>query len=291
MTLPFSGVELDRSAHLRKDLQAMRSCWQHAQSRVILVGAQQEIACSADGTPDWRPPSDIGAFDENATIFLGRSAGGVALFALSVENCNEKGLNLLNLRDVALGLSSVDQSAAALAVALVGWHRRSRFCSRCGGPTIFGDTGHIRRCRACDRDIFPRSDAAVIMLVSAGDYCVLGRRLGSELHRWSTLAGFVEPGESPEAAVFREVREEVGLEVESLRYRGGQPWPFPASLMLAYEARSAHGELTINEEHLEVRWFHWQEIERGLAAEEFAVPSRLSAGGHLISEWLLERSS
>lgn len=286
LTLPFSGVELDRSAHLRKDLQVMRSFWQNRQSRVVLVGDHHAIACHSDGTLDWRTPGDFGDFDESTSIFLGRSLNGVALFALSAENWNEEGFHLVNLRDVALGLTPVEQSASALAIALVGWHRRSRFCSRCGGPTTFGDAGHIRFCSSCDRDIFPRSDAAVIMLVRAGDYCVLGRRLGSELHRWSTLAGFVEAGESPEAAVFREVREEVGLEVESLRYRGGQPWPFPASLMLAYEARASHLELTLNEEHLEVRWFHRREVEQGLVSGEFAVPSLLSAGGHLISEWL-----
>ena len=286
MALPFGGIELDRSAHLRKDVRAIRSFWLDGQSRVVLVGDQHEIVCCSDGTLDWRSPIDTGAFDENAAIFLGRSPEGVALFALSVENCNGEHLNLVNLRDIALGLTSVEQSALALAVALVGWHRRSRFCARCGGPTTFGESGHIRFCSACDRDIFPRSDAAVIMLVSAGEHCVLGRRLGSEPHRWSTLAGFVEAGESPEAAVFREVREEVGLQVESLRYRGGQPWPFPASLMLAYEAHSSHLELTPNEEHLEVRWFHRREVEHGLVSGKFAVPSRLSAGGHLISDWL-----
>lgn len=264
----------------------MRSFWQDGQSRVILVGHQHTIACHLDGTLGWQTPSDFGDFDESATIFLGRLPEGVALFALDAENWNGASHNFVNLRNIALGLTSVEQSASALAVALVGWHRRSRFCSRCGGPTVFEEAGHIRFCSSCHRDIFPRSDAAVIMLVSAGDYCVLGRRPGSEPHRWSTLAGFVEAGESPEAAVFREVQEEVGLEVESLRYRGGQPWPFPASLMLAFEAHSRHLELTLNEEHLEVRWFHRREVEKGLVSGEFAVPSRLSAGGHLISEWL-----
>lgn len=264
----------------------MRALWQDVTTKLILIGPSSTVAFDSDGDLDWRSAREFGAFNERAAVFLGRSPDGAALFALGVEGFRAEGLRLVNLRDSALRLSPVEQSASALAVALVSWHERSRFCSRCGAPTMFGDVGHIRVCSGCGREIFPRSDAAVIMLVSAGDYCVLGRRHGSALDRWSTLAGFVEAGESPEAAVFREVREEVGLEVESLRYRGGQPWPFPASLMLAYEARSSHGELTPNEEHLEVRWFHRQEIDQGLASGAFAVPSRLSAGGHLISEWL-----
>jgi len=286
MALPFSGIELDRSAHLRKDPSALSALWFDERSRVLLVGDQHLVACRADGTPDWRQSLDIGALDEESTIFLGCPPGGGALFAVDVGERDQGGLNLVNLREIALGMTSVEQSASAIAIALVGWHRRSRFCSRCGGPTVFGDAGHLRFCPTCHRDIFPRSDAAVIMLVSAGEYCVLGRRHGSERNRWSTLAGFVEAGESPEAAVYREVREEVGLKVESLRYRGSQPWPFPSSLMLAYEAHARHLDLILNEEHLEVRWFHRKEIEHGLISGEFAVPSRLSAGGHLIAEWL-----
>jgi NAD+ diphosphatase len=127
------------------------------------------------------------------------------------------------------------------------------------------------------------------MLVRDQDHCVLGRRLGSAANRWSTLAGFVEAGESPEAAVWREVYEEVGLRVDALRYRGSQPWPFPSSLMLAYEAHAPYGDLTINEEHHEVKWFTRTEIAKNLASGALAVPSGLSAGGHLINAWISER--
>lgn len=264
----------------------LRSLWLDSRSRVLLVGDHHTVACRPDGALDWLRPGELGDFDETASIFLGRSSEGYALFALDAESLDSTSRNYVNLRDVALELTALEQSASALAVALIGWHRRSRFCSRCGSPTVFEDAGHTRYCSSCARDIFPRSDAAVIMLVSAGDYCVLGRRPGAGLHRWSTLAGFVEAGESPEAAVYREVQEEVGLEVEYLRYRGGQPWPFPASLMLAYEAHAGHHDLTRNEEHLEVRWFHRREVKEGLVSGAFAVPSRLSAGGHLISDWL-----
>jgi NAD+ diphosphatase len=126
----------------------------------------------------------------------------------------------------------------------------------------------------------------VIMLVTDGERCVLGRRTGAPQGRWSTLAGFVEAGESLEAAVAREVHEEVGLTVQSTRYRGSQPWPFPASLMVAFEADAIHAPLTINGEHLDVRWFTRDEIATSLATGEMTVPGPISAGGFLIRSWL-----
>jgi NAD+ diphosphatase len=123
------------------------------------------------------------------------------------------------------------------------------------------------------------------MLVSDGERCVLGRRPGSATTRWSTLAGFVEPGESPEAAVVREVQEEVGITVDHVRYRGSQPWPFPSSLMLAYEAHSDGGDLTINEEHVDVRWFTRKEIGTAIDNGEMTVPGLISAGGFLLRDW------
>ena len=108
------------------------------------------------------------------------------------------------------------------------------------------------------------TDPAVIMLVTAGDRCVLGQRMGAPSNRWSSLAGYVEPGESLEAAVAREVFEEVGLVVDSTTYVGSQPWPFPASLMVAYEATAPYGELTINEEHFAVAWFEREELRCAL---------------------------
>jgi NAD+ diphosphatase len=124
------------------------------------------------------------------------------------------------------------------------------------------------------------------MLVSDGERCVLGRRIGAPEGRWSTLAGFVEPGETPEGAVVREVYEEVGINVSAVRYRGAQPWPFPSSLMLAYEASAAYAPLQGNDEHHEVRWFTREEVAAGITGHSLTLPGPVSAGHALIRSWL-----
>lgn len=289
--LPFGGVALDRAAHVRNDATALATYWKSRGALVLKVMDHQLVSVTPTKRLDWVPATVFGDFRDDAT-FLGLHDDGHALFSVDVDHVDagsapvDEAGRFMNLRDVALTFDALDQSAAALAVALSTWHGRSRFCTRCGGATSFHHAGHSRHCSQCDREIFPRSDAAVIMLVRDGSHCVLGRRLGSPANRWSTLAGFVEAGESPEAAVYREVYEEVGLRVSRVRYRGSQPWPFPSSLMLAYEADASYQDLVLNEEHHEVRWFHRDDIAARIASGTFAVPSQLSAGGHLISEWL-----
>jgi NAD+ diphosphatase len=183
-------------------------------------------------------------------------------------------------------LPAEEADAAIEAVALYTWHRRHPYCSMCGAPSAPAEGGHTRHCDACGTDHFPRTDPAVIMLVSDGDRCVLGRRVGAPEGRWSTLAGFVEPGETPEGAVRREVFEEVGILVDSVRYRGAQPWPFPSSLMLAYEAHAPFGELRGNDEHHEVRWFTKAELAEGMESGSLTLPGPVSAGHALIRSFL-----
>ena len=124
------------------------------------------------------------------------------------------------------------------------------------------------------------------MLVTDGESCVLGQRRGAPNGRWSALAGYVEPGESLEAAVAREVFEEVGLLVDEVVYAGSQPWPFPDSLMVAFEATTTQHDLVINDEHTAVRWFEREELRRGLASGAVAVPGQIAAGGYLIRRWI-----
>jgi NAD+ diphosphatase len=180
------------------------------------------------------------------------------------------------------------------ATALTSWHETHPRCPRCGGPTEVINVGYARRCSSDGSEHYPRTDPAVIVLVldSDGDdsRCLLGRQASWPEGRFSTLAGFVEPGETVEQAVAREVAEESGVEVESVAYAGSQPWPFPASLMLAYYAVAGPGaaaHLSVDgEEIIEARWFTRDQLRAATEAGEVLVPPRLSVARRLVEGWL-----
>jgi len=171
----------------------------------------------------------------------------------------------------------------AHAVGLLNWHRRHRFCANCGAPTEAREAGHVRVCPACGAHHHPRTDPVVIMLVTDGDRALLGRQAQWPTGRYSALAGFVEPGESLEEAVAREVREEAGVQVADVRYRSSQPWPFPSSLMLGFSARWAGGEPAVRDAELEdVGWFTRAAIVGG----DVLLPPPTAIARRLIDEWL-----
>jgi len=170
------------------------------------------------------------------------------------------------------------------------WHSRHRFCGVCGAPTVAQTAGHTRLCTNpdCATVHFPRTDPATIMLVTDGDRCLLGRQKVWIPGMYSTLAGFVEPGESLEQAVAREVREESGIEVDAVRYHSSQPWPFPASLMLGFHAVARSRDLVIDPEELEDgRWFTAREV-RNFAALGLSLPRPDSIARRLVESWLAE---
>jgi NAD+ diphosphatase len=190
-----------------------------------------------------------------------------------------------SLRDVGALLSDRDAGLLVHAVALANWHASHTRCPRCGAPTRAAKGGSTRRCDDDGSEHFPRTDPAMIVLVTDGaDRCVLGRQPVWPAGRYSTLAGFVEPGESAEQAVVREVREEVGIDVAEVVYQGSQPWPFPASLMLGFTAIcspdatpiAADGELD------DARWFTKDELRDGSAM----LPTQVSIAHLLITSWL-----
>ena len=282
-SLPFSTPALDRAGDRRKDAKWLAEAAADPSSLVLVLRDGATVPIQGGGLL-WSPAGAVVDTSPQDWIFLGIDDAGRALFAS--EGAPKESVTYATLRDLGPTLGLQDADAAVEAVALYTWHRRHHFCAMCGAPTAPAEGGHTRHCESCGTDHFPRTDPAVIMLVSDGDRCVLGRRIGAPEGRWSTLAGFVEPGETPEGAVAREVHEEVGLDVVSVRYRGAQPWPFPSSLMLAYEATAAHGPLVINDEHHEVRWFTRGELATGMADGSLTLPGPVSAGHALIRSWL-----
>ena len=196
-----------------------------------------------------------------------------------------------DIRAVGPLLAHWEGALLAYARGMMYWHSRHRFCGLCGHPTESLEAGHLRRCcnPACGTPHFPRTDPAVIMLVHDGERCLMGRQAAWPAGMHSTLAGFVEPGESLEDAVAREVEEESGIRVDEVRYHSSQPWPFPSSIMLGFHARYASGELTVNPDELEsARWFSRDELRNSPEDDSLRLPRKDSIARRLIEDWLAE---
>lgn len=219
------------------------------------------------------------------SVFLGL-AGERPLFASEAEG--EHG-HPAGLREAATELPAEQAAIAAYAASLLSWHRRHRFCANCGAATEAIDGGHERRCPACDTHHFPRTDPVVIVrVVDPRDRLLLGRQASWPEGRFSVLAGFVEPGETLEEAVRREVLEEAGVVVGAAAYVASQPWPFPSSLMIGFNAQAAEGEpLPGDGELAEVRWFDRADVEAAAAGRgEIALSPPYSISRRLIDGWL-----
>lgn len=314
---PFAGGGLDRATHLRADPRWLADRLSDPSSRVVAVCRERSFVArtarksgeEADGLayePVLLPPAVAGSASEppEEWIFLGLEGGqggGRALFAADVSGDAGEAREesppgspldgageFLDLRGVGAMLGQGDGSLLAYARAIVTWSRRHRFCGTCGCPTRSEQGGHVRRCgdETCGAEHFPRTDPAIIVLVTDGDRCLLGRKDIWPEGVYSTLAGFVEPGESLSEAVVREVREESGIEVGSVRYRSSQPWPFPASLMLGFRAERVGGELTVaRQELVDARWFDRADFARRREIG-LRLPGRVSISRRLIEDWL-----
>jgi len=220
-------------------------------------------------------------------VFLGLT-GDSPLFAADVGDAAPARGAPAGLREAAAELRPEEAALAAYAASLLNWHRRHRFCANCGQPTAPRDGGHERHCPACDTHHFPRTDPVVIVRVTDGERLLLARKAEWPDGRYSVLAGYVEPGESLEHAVWREILEESALAVRAVAYVDSQPWPFPSSLMLGFhaeaEAREPHPD---DRELSDVRWFGRDEV-RNAASGNGAVflPPPFTIARRLIDGWL-----
>ena len=281
-----SRSTVDRDAATRDDPEALERAW--AAARVLVVEDGTAAVLEED-----RPRLvlvDSADAPDGDRLYLGRDEQG-PLFAVAGPAPRRLGARRLGLREVGVLLDDHDAGLLVHAVGLVNWHVAHPRCPRCGAATEVVRGGSVRRCTSDGSDHFPRTDPAVIMLVhDGGDRCVLGRQATWPAGRFSTLAGFVEAGESAEQAVVREVEEEAGITVRDVEYVASQPWPFPSSLMLAFTARADGDAVPVGRdgELAEVRWFTRDEVRASEVwgtSNGLQTPSSVSVAWHLITGW------
>ena len=272
----------ERAGHKRIDETWLETAWPDPRTRVVPV-AVTEFPVDEDGqcvrwqAADQLPPGGV-------RIFLGQ-LDGVAHFALLVDEPTDD-RRWTSLRAVVQSLREPDAGFMVHAIALAEWHASHRFCPRCGGGLHPTAAGHVLACDRCGRQQFPRSDPAVIMMVTHGERALLGRQPSWPAGRYSTLAGFVDPGESLEEAVVREVAEEVGVEVTGVTYFGNQPWPFPQSLMVGFFARAVSTDIRVDGDEIEAaRWFTREEMRAEAEAGTLVLPGGISISRSLVEAW------
>jgi NAD+ diphosphatase len=284
-TNTFAGASIDRAVERRTDPDWLRERLADPASRAVLVGAEGVLvdASSEPPRPLLVPLSAVSVSDP---VLLGVDDVG-ALFAVRLDGPFD-GAVAMELREAGARMSQRDGGLVAYAAAITTWHTTHPHCSRCGALTEAGEAGHVRVCPVCRAMHHPRTDPVVIMLVHDGDRALLGRQPTWPAGRYSALAGFVEPGESLEEAVEREVREEAGVQVRDVMYRSSQPWPFPMSLMLGFHASYASGAPSVVDHELDdVRWFSRAELSSIARGEtDFHLPPPLAIARQLIDEWL-----
>jgi len=293
--IPFTGNPLDRRSDKRGDASWLTGQWQSAvvyplwRLNVLVTGTPLLAAgaVSRDLAETLAPP-------DAPWVFLGLD-GETPVFALDVSETSDAPEALkpygefLELRAAAPSLRRKDLAILSQAKAMIDWHARHRFCARCGAPTVIADAGYKRACPRCQAEHFPRTDPAVIMLATYGDKCLLARNVSWSADFYSCLAGFMEPGETIEEAVARELYEEVGLRAKTVRYAASQPWPFPAALMLGCYVEVESMELRLDPAEIaDAEWYTKEEARALLAGEiegrRGAI--KIAIAYHLIKAWL-----
>jgi NAD+ diphosphatase len=307
----FGGSGLDRAAALRGDAQAQSALY--PAGRILPLWRGKPLARDK-GALVWLPADHPVLCDAGDIVFLGQEAGQ-GFFAADLAHWappaapvldpplfldpNEERHPLLpenhafvELRGLMLALSAREAELAAMARAVLGWHRSHAFCAACGARSELHEAGWQRQCPACGTRHFPRTDPVVIMLVTRGNQTLVGRSPGWPEGMYSCLAGFVEPGETIEAAVRREVAEETGIPVGQVRYLASQPWPFPASLMIGCMAEALAEDIQLDPVELEdARWISREDMVDVMAGRhpEVKAPRRGAIAHALLENWLADR--
>jgi NAD+ diphosphatase len=280
----FTGSTVDRADNMRLDEARIAELLSHSEARLLRLDSLDPLL-GDDGRLAWDVVADLA--EGAALLFLGLD-GERPLFAplVRMEPGATRAWSVFELID---RMESSDAALWATARSLIEWHNRHGFCSVCGNPTEIFRAGWARRCGGCGAEHFPRVDPVVIMLAEFGDKVLVGRGLNYPERRYSALAGFVEPGESIEEAVARELFEEAGVRTRAVRYVASQPWPFPASLMIACIAEVEGDEVTIDRSELaDTIWVDRAEVKAALAMAKdapFQAPPHFAIANTLLTRW------
>jgi NAD+ diphosphatase len=288
--LPFTGNPLDRASAQRSDPNRIAA--QQARADALFLPVWQTKPLLVGERAGFLPARALNLTPEMLRVFLGLR-DGQPLFAVAMADSASPPLEGLgefrDMRAAAFILSNADTAIAGQAKALIDWNHRHRFCANCGAQTAPADSGYRRLCPQCGNEHFPRTDPVVIMLPLFGEECLIGRSPRFPEGVYSAFAGFVEPGETVEEAVMRELKEEASLKVTSVRYHASQPWPFPSSLMLGCYAEAASRDFRIDEQEIEAaRWMTKTEIRARLADEiddGLKMPGTIAIARQLVADW------
>jgi NAD+ diphosphatase len=289
----FVSEPLDRADTLRDDSVAIAALWDAG--RVLVLDKDGTAFTDQDGGPLLLTGADLGGGPGTA-IFLGLQDGR-GWFCVDAAAVTVQAPGRIDLRLAASSWDAPTSSAFAYARGMSYWQARTRFCGVCGGEIAFRRAGFIGHCAQCSTEHYPRVDPAVIVAVGDGEHLLLGRQASWAPRRYSVIAGFVEPGESLEQTVAREVFEETQIRIAGCGYLGAQPWPFPGALMLGFQAVAAAGQLPqVNGELEDARWFSRDEVGAALARDTqddgaaISLPPPISIARALIEHWFHARN-
>ena len=288
LNLPLSISLVDRKADLRTNQSLITELFQESS---VLIFQNGKVGIPNEFAKELKlfKGSELGGYESQTDYYLG-DIGSESFFVRHLPNTSAFNIKIsfAALREFGAQLDKKQIGLAVQAQGLANWHEKHPRCSICGGPTLVKSAGAIRKCPQDDSEHYPRTDSAIIVLVKdKSDRILLGRQSVWPQNRFSTFAGFVEPGESFENCVIREVKEEAGVIVSQLKYLGSQPWPFPSSLMVAFEAITNAPE-TAKPDGVEIeqlRWFNRSQIAADIADKKLLLPPKISVARAMIENW------
>jgi NAD+ diphosphatase len=300
MTRPIAYITNPLVRHsAERDPEALAKAARDPQTAMMILAGDLPILLAGEPGTSLLPASVLSRLPgHQEQVFLGTLQDRPVVATLAPPEAaelfqNDPALAVVDLRSIAVrGLVPAEElGMLAMAKSLLDWHRRHRFCANCGAATQPAQAGFRRDCSSCGAQHFPRTDPVVIMLITRGDRCLMGRQPRFADRMYSCLAGFLEPGETIEEAVRRETFEEAGIRVGAVRYMTSQPWPFPSNIMIGCIGEALTDEISFDGEELEdARWFTKDDVRRMLEGthEHFDSPSPIAIANRLIREWVQE---